>query len=353
MIPDKDPHKQQLMKGFKLEWDRWKSALQKKKIVSIYFGGGTPALIGAPAISEILSWIRESVEFFGSPEITLEANPENITSELMRDYCQAGINRVSIGIQTLDDKLLTLLQRLHSAKKAVDAVYLTAAAGISNISVDLMYDLPGQTLQSWQHTLNEVQKLPITHLSLYNLTIEPHTVFFKYRKILSAQQPDPDVSLAMYQTTVDCLGEYNLQQYEISAFAKPDFYSRHNVGYWVARPFLGLGPSAFSYWDKKRFRNVANLSRYCKALEAGESPIDFEEELDPQAQLRELLTINLRVLAGVDLAIFQARNGILDDDTLATLSFLTKKGLLESIGQNVKLSAQGILLYDTIASELI
>ncbi len=343
------------MQGFKLEWDRLQAALQGKKIVSVYFGGGTPALLGAPAIAEILSWARVLQPFDAVfPEITLEANPENITRKLMLEYAQAGVNRVSIGIQTLDSQLLSLLQRLHGPQKALDAVHATAEAGICNISIDLMYDLPGQTLESWRETLNQARKLPITHLSLYNLTIEPHTVFFKYREKLSGQLPDPETSLRMYQTAVELLGEYGLRQYEISAFAKADLYSRHNVGYWIGRPFLGLGPSAFSYWEKKRFRNIANLNRYCKALEAEESPIDFEELLDPEARLRELLVINLRLLSGVDLNVFQAEKGALDNETLIALSRLKGEGLLEDAAAGrVRLTSQGILFYDAVASELI
>lgn len=354
VLPDKDPFKAQLMEGFRLEWERWLPAMQGKKIATIYFGGGTPALLGAKAIAEIIDLVRQSLPFTSeNPEITIEANPENITFQLMRDYASAGINRVSIGIQTLDNQLLATLQRLHSSDKALDSVRMTADAGIQNISVDLMYDLPGQTLPIWKDTLKEVRELPITHLSLYNLTIEPHTVFFKYQTTLKSQLPDPETSLQMYEMAIEMLAERDLQQYEISAFAKNGMHSEHNVGYWIARPFLGFGPSAFSFWNGRRFRNVANLSRYCKALQHGDSPIDFDEQLDPIASRRELLVIQLRLMSGVNLLTFEQQHGKLDKETYRTLLSLQNRAMLQNVGSHWSLTKRGVLFYDTIASELI
>lgn len=358
VIPDKEPFKQQLIKGLSVEWERSLPLLQGKTISTIYFGGGTPALFGAEAIGEILSWIRHSVSMAdmslsADAEITLEANPENITRDLMEAYRLVGINRISIGIQTLDDELLKVLQRIHGSKKALDAVFLTAEAGISNISVDLMYDLPGQTEKSWKNTLEGIVRLPISHLSLYNLTIEPHTLFFKNKEILAKKIPNEEESLKMYEMAVEELESHGLARYEISAFAKPGYYSRHNVGYWTGRSFLGLGPSAFSYWEGKRFRNVANLSRYTKSLCAGDSPVDFEEELSPFSHVREMLAIQLRLLSGVDLNFFQKIHGTFDDETKQTLVKLETEGLLERINNQIQLTKKGILFYDTVAVELI
>lgn len=354
VIPDKASYKSQFLKGLKLEWDRWLPFFKGKTITSIYFGGGTPALIGPPAISEILSWIKGHVSFTTDPiEITLEANPEDVTRALMSDYARAGINRISIGLQTLDDRLLKILGRIHDSTKGINAVLATAEAGIKNISVDLIYDLPNQTLQSWESSLEGVSKLPISHLSLYNLTIEPHTVFFKYREELEQKLPSHDVSLQMYELAIQMLPISGLEQYEISAFAKNGAYSRHNVGYWIGRPFIGLGPSAFSYWKGKRFRNVANLNRYCRALEQGESPIDFEEKLTPDASLRELLVIQLRLLCGVNMDLFQKQHGEVDEITQKELQRLCKAGLLEKKGAVIKLTHKGVLLYDNVAADLI
>lgn len=354
VLPDKDFFKIQLLEGFGLELDQWAPHLAGKKLVSIYFGGGTPSLFGAGPLNKLLKKIHSHIPFDAERiEITLEANPDLLTRQLMQEYADAGVNRISIGIQTLDDELLKRLGRTHNRSAALDAAYLTSDAGISNVSVDLMYDIPGQTLRSWQNTLVQVSALPITHLSLYNLTIEPQTVFFKYREALRKELPDAESSTQMYRMAQDTFEACGLKQYEISAFARNDLYSRHNVGYWTARPFLGFGPSAFSYWEDRRFRNVANLNRYLKALKEGLSPVDFDEALDPVKRRRELLAIALRLRKGVDCAAFEKQHGALDAATYETLQNLEKGGLIERSGNVIALSQRGILFYDTVAVEII
>ncbi len=349
VLPDKESYKQQLMRGFAQEWHLRSPMLKDKQIATVYFGGGTPALFGPERIAEILRWIPAPLPI----EITLEANPENITMPLMQAYAQAGINRVSIGVQTLDNGLLHTLGRQHHANNAIEAIHLTKAAGIENISIDLMYDLPGQTLHHWHATLSTIEKLPITHLSLYNLTFEPHTVFFKKREVLEKLVPDAENSLKMYEAAITSLNHMGLHQYEISAFAREGCQSKHNVGYWTARPFLGFGPSAYSYWAGKRFRNVAHLNRYCRSLDSNQFPVDFEEQLDADASKRELLAVQLRLLEGVDLLAFEQCHGKLSDDTLRTIADLKLKGYVESLANVLKLTRRGMLFYDSVAVELI
>ena len=353
VVPDKEPSKQDLMEGFEVEWQLRRPFLAGKRIVSIYFGGGTPSLLGPDRIKTILGWIHRDCVLDPDAEMTLEANPENVTLPLMQAYAEAGINRVSIGIQTLDNRLLQTLTRSHNAQKGIQAVCQTVDAGIRNVSIDLMYDLPGQDLSAWQNTLAQAVDLPITHLSLYNLTLEPHTVFFKKQDILRKQIPDEETSLRMYEMAVDMLEKGGLSQYEISAFARDKKMSVHNVGYWTARPFLGFGPSAYSYWNGKRFRNVCNLSKYCKALTAGDSPVDFEEELDPSAKRRELFVVQIRLREGVDLNDFQKKHGSLEKEDFRILDELKAQGLVSLSSNQIRLTRRGILFYDTVASELI
>ncbi len=345
VIPDKDDHKTLLLKGLSTEWELIKHNFVGKKIVSVYFGGGTPALFGPDRIEHLLSLVSNI-----SPdcEITLEANPENITRDLMSAYKQAGINRVSIGVQSLNENLLTVLSREHSAKKAIDAIHGTYEAGIENISIDLMYDLPGQSLKMWENTLLEACRLPIKHLSLYNLTIEPRTVYYKKRDSLEKLLPSHEDSKEMYEMALAKFDDAGLKQYEISAFARDGAYSRHNIGYWQGRPFLGMGPSAFSYWKGKRFRNIENLNKYCKMLENGESPVDFQEDLVADAKVRELLVIGIRILEGVNLDNFPV-----DNSTLQSIESLMQDGFLKKANNQLKLTSKGILFYDTIASQLI
>lgn len=339
VLPDKADLKKKLLESLALEWKQNLSKLNDKNIVSIYFGGGTPSLFGPEAIGEILSWIP----FPESCEITLEANPHEITLPLMQQFAKAGINRVSIGVQSLDDVTLKILGREHSAKKAIESIELTSHAGISNISIDLMYEVPGQTIESWRKTLSH--SLPITHLSLYNLTFEPETVFFKKKKELTPLLPQPEQSLEMLQMAVSHLEKIGLERYEISAFAKKGFQSRHNIGYWTGRPFLGFGPSAFSYWEGKRFRNVAHLNKYAEALAEGRSPVDFEEKLLHPANLHELLAVRLRLLEGVDMRDFPVDPGIFD--------LLEKEQWLEKSEERAKLTEKGLLFYDSVGEAVV
>lgn len=353
VLPDQEPNKDRLLLGFKNEWHLWLPAIKNKKIVSIYFGGGTPSLFGPHRIETLLDIINSQANVASDVEITLEANPDGLSFQMLKDYASAGINRLSIGIQTLDDDLLKLLGRLHNAEMAIRAVDLAAEVGFSRISVDLMYDLPKQKLTHWENTLDRVGKLPISHLSLYNLTIEPHTAFFKKQEALRRLLPDEQMSLRMYEMAMEKLPLAGLEPYEISAFAKNGDFSRHNVGYWTARPFLGFGPSAFSYWEGRRFRNVANLNKYCEALDKNLSPIDFDEQLTPQAQQRELFTVQMRLKEGVNLDIFEKRHGKLDAETIVTIDNLIEQGLIMRDNRRVALTHRGVLFYDTVASELI
>jgi oxygen-independent coproporphyrinogen-3 oxidase len=283
----------------------------------------------------------------------LEANPEDITRSLIESYAALGINRVSIGVQSLDDQLLQAISRQHTAEKAREAVLATRNGGISNISIDLMYDLPGQTPTTWERTFQSILDLPITHLSLYNLEIEPHTVFYKNRAVLQRLLPDSDTSLLLHEMALEILRNDGWNQYEISAFQKKGCHSTHNIGYWTARPFLGFGPSAFSYWGGKRFSAAANLSRYTKALQQGNSPVDFEEELPQTAKRKELLAINLRLLDGVNIIEFERTHGSLDLQTKNTIGRLIAQGLLYQSNGCLALSKRGLFFYDTIAAEII
>ncbi|MCP5507183.1 MAG: radical SAM family heme chaperone HemW [Chlamydiales bacterium] len=352
VVPNQERHQDTYMEGLAIEWRKRLPLITGKRLTTVYFGGGTPSLLGPEKIGKIISWIAEKFPLEGI-EITLEANPENITREQMEAYRNVGINRVSIGVQSFDDRLLLRLGRTHDAQTAINAVNNTYQAGITNISIDLMYELPSQSITSWHRTLSQAALLPITHLSLYNLTIEPQTVFYKYRKDITAQLPDEDVSLKMYEMAIDLLEESGLWQYEISAFARDGQISQHNIGYWTARPFIGLGPSAFSYWEGGRFQNVGNLNKYSSALKEDTFPVDFVEQLQEEAQKCELLAIYLRLRSGICLEKFQEEYGAVNETTLGNIKKLTELGLLEKNDSQLALSKKGVLFYDTVAAEII
>ncbi|NGX59496.1 MAG: Oxygen-independent coproporphyrinogen-III oxidase-like protein [Chlamydiae bacterium] len=340
VVPNKKDHREDFLEALLIECRRILPKIKDHLVTSIYFGGGTPTLLGATAIHILL----ESIPFAPDCEITIEANPEDVTEELMANFKQAGINRVSLGVQSLEDSSLQVLERTHNATKAIEAIMHTKNAGISNISIDLMYELPDQTLKDFEKTLRKLETLPITHLSLYNLTIEPNTAFFKRTLNL----PSPEENLKLLQSATDHLEEMGLKRYEISAFAREGFASHHNTGYWIGRPFFGLGPSAFSYYEGKRFRNIPHLHRYMRALKENRSAVDFVEKLPYPQNVHELLAINLRLLEGVDLNTFD-----LPEATHALLDKLHAENYLKRDGSHCKLTPKGILFYDTVASEII
>jgi len=341
VVPHDIKATQTLLTSLRLEWDLNKHLLQEKQIVSVYFGGGTPFLIGPEAVLEILSWIQPT----STAEITLEANPEDVTLSSIQAFAKAGINRVSLGVQSLDNPLLKFLGRHHSAQQAISAIHTVKEAGISNVSIDLMYEIPQQTLSSWKNTLVQLKPLPITHLSLYNLTLEPQTVFYKKRSELIPQLPSSEESLEMLNLATQTLEKLGLKRYEISAFAKDGFTSCHNTGYWIGRPFLGFGPSAFSFWEGRRYRNICDLKKYSSYLQEGNTPVDFTEQLSPLASLHERLAVKLRMLDGVDLKAFPVNSALYQK--------LQEKGWLHLDQDKARLTDQGLLFYDSVAEEII
>lgn len=347
MLPNQPEIHEDFVKSLLLEWEQKKDQLHNRTLKSIYFGGGTPALLSPQLFEKILS----KLSLNSAIEITLEANPENLNFELLKDFKSLGINRLSLGAQSFDDRLLKILSRTHDSKATLFALSAAEKAGFENISIDLMYDLPNQTREDWLETLKIASNQPITHLSLYNLTIEPETVFFKKRNQLVL--PNQEESLFMYQSAEKILSSAGLIPYEISAFAKPGYYSRHNVGYWTAREFLGLGPSAFSYFNQERFRNVPHYNKYKKALNEGLDPKEEPDHLTADERRKELLAVEIRLRRGVDLTHFQKRHGKLTPETEKSLQELIHKGWVQQKENTIKLTPNGILFYDSVAVELI
>lgn len=336
VIPDRDHGP--FLKALKKEWEMRLPQIEGKEVVSIYFGGGTPSLC-----PEGIEMILKEVE---APEITVETNSEDVTPELMKRLADIGVNRLSIGVQSLNNTLLKHLGRTHTAQKAIDAVHHARAAGIENITIDLMYELPYQTFETWKETVDQASTLPITHLSFYNLTFEPHTIFMKKEKELRPHLPSEDDAAQMLSYACQKFEEMGLYRYEISAFARNGKLSVHNTGYWTGRPFIGYGPSAFSFWEGKRFRNICHMNKYIKRIEERSFPIDFEEKLSPLRSLHEQLAIGLRLRAGITLPSIPT-------STLALLESLQEEGWLTLADGHAKLTEKGFLFYDTVAEKII
>lgn len=323
-------------------------------IVSIYFGGGTPFLWGSSFVGRFLELILRDFSLDKGIEITIEANPETISPKKLLEYRKLGVNRISIGVQSFQNSLLNILSREHSSQRAVSAIEEAYIAGFKNISIDLMYDLPTQNQRDWYSSVNRALCLPISHLSLYNLTFEPKTAFFARRSYWKMFLPSEEQSAFFYEWTIATLTNQKWEQYELSAFTFNGSYSLHNVGYWTGRPFIGMGPSAHSYWRGKRSKNLSSLFRYSQKLRNKLSPVDFSEELSTLERRRELFVIRLRLLLPVSLREFQKEHGPLEENTLKKLGKLIQEEFIHSSSSGkIVLTNKGKRFYDWIASELI
>ena len=268
------------------------------KVDTIYFGGGTPSFFGADGMATILTAIRRAFDVANDAEITFEANPDSVSDKLLRRLRGEGFNRVSLGIQTDDDELLKRLGRPHNYAQAVTAVQRIRKAGYKNVSVDLMYGLPGQTRITWEETLNHVLQLQPDHISCYGLKLEPGTPMYDYKELVGL--PSDDVQADMYLAAVEILRTRGYRQYEISNFAKKGNVSRHNMKYWMGGEYLGFGPDASSDFGGKRFTVVRDLLAYLDGIKNGGRVLEDVQEIPPRERAGEYLMTRLRTTAGID-----------------------------------------------------
>ncbi len=330
-----------------------------EELISVYFGGGTPSLLAVSHFEKILSWVKKrfSKDFENNLEITAEINPKDVSSkEKINDLFSLGINRLSLGVQTFDDALLQLLERNSStSREIIQALDLLSQSKIQNLSIDLLFDIPKQTFSSFEKSLQKIIKWPkIKHLSLYNLVFEPHTPFHVRKPSLQPFLPSEEESFRMLKEATSWLKSHGFIRYEISAFGKKGFFSKHNLGYWTGRPFLGLGPSAFSYLDHKRFQNVSHLENYVQKLSQNLSPISFEEKLTFPENFKERLLIGLRQSDGVDLKSLEEEFlNQAPESLLQNLTMLENENFLSIARGKVLLTEKGKNFYDTVAEKLL
>lgn len=316
-------------------------------ICSIYLGGGTPSQLPIEHLRRIFEALRV-LPISDDAEVTIEINPEDASYQRFQQYKRLGINRASIGVQSLHKLLLRQIGRNHHPQKATEAIELLIDSGIKNISIDLMYDLPSQTKEDFFCSIDLSTSLPITHLSLYNMTIEPKTAFGRKKTEIEKLLPSEEDSYKMLQYACTALQTSGLERYEISAFAKSGYESLHNTRYWQAQPFIGLGPSAFSYFEGARFQNHLNLRRYIEEVNQHLDPIGFYEKLPKEKREREKLAIALRVKKGV-----QLKDYLIDEETKSAISSLLGNGFLSLSEGRLFLSEKGFDFYDHVASSIV
>lgn len=316
---------------------------------SIYMGGGTPSILSPQQLHTIFSTIKANYEIEDGAEITIEANPDDINPEFISTLKQLGINRISLGIQTFKDSILKVLNRRHNGLQAIEAVHLLHENGIENISIDLIYGLPQQTLSNWESDLQTMLQLPITHLSAYALIYEEGTPIERMRKEGQVKEANEELSLAMYELLIQKSAEQGLLQYEISNFAKPGMQAKHNSSYWANKPYLGCGPGAHSYDGQKRRFNLPNLQKYCN----GEH-LYSEELLSQEERFNERIMTALRTRKGLSLNELGNEFGLpFQKVLLKNAQDYLSKGQLVIENDYLRLSQQGIFISDLIISELM
>ena len=273
------------------------------KVDSVYFGGGTPSFFGADGLAVILTTIRRNFDVVPDAEISVECNPDSVSDRLLHRLYAEGFNRVSLGVQSDDDEILKKLGRPHTYAQAATAYQRIRKAGFRNVSIDLMYGLPGQDLQDWQETLDNVLRLNPEHVSCYALKIEEGTPFYDYKEMLNL--PDDETQADMYLAAVEALRSRGFRQYEISNFARKGLYSRHNMKYWTGGEYLGFGPSASSDFAGKRFTLKRDLQEYIAGIRDGGDIMEDLQEIPMRERAGEYLMLRLRTSQGISAAEYE------------------------------------------------
>lgn len=321
-------------------------------IETIYFGGGTPSLLSYEEINSIISSIKQNYKVAANAEITLEANPDDITSDKLNDWKNAGINRLSIGIQSFIERDLKWMNRAHDARQAFDCINLATQAGFDNFSIDLIFGTPGLTDEEWQRNIEAAIKLDVPHISSYALTVEPKTALKKMIGLKKKENINNDAQAVQYAILIKALREAGYEHYEISNFAKPGFRSKHNSSYWQGKKYIGIGPSAHSFNGKMRMWNKANNIYYLKSLE--QNIIPFEKEILTESQrMNEYVMTSLRTMEGMDLNFIEKNFSEKEKTRIENvLSQKIKKENYFIKNNKIILSDEGKLFADAIAVEL-
>ncbi len=324
---------------------------------TVYLGGGTPSLFAPAAIGRLLDAVAARLGLAAEAEVTLEANPGTLTRERLAGYRTAGVNRLSLGAQTFDAALLRTLGRDHTPEDIPAAVEAARAAGVENVSLDLIFGVPGSALADWEHDLSAAIGLAPAHVSAYALTYETATPFHAWRAAGRIVAVDEDTEAAMAEATGALLGAAGYQRYEISSWARPGRESRHNVAYWTGADYLALGAGAHGFSSEprpgRRWVNERQPERWTAAVARDGIGVATEEWLDVTTACADYMVAGLRRTAGVEPAAFERRFGVALDAAFPHLAGLVADGLLERVGAQVRLTPRGLLFADTVAATFV
>ena len=324
--------------------------LKKRPVDTVFIGGGTPSVPECDVMEKLLQGLRDYFLFSADAEVTIEANPGTLTPEKLSIYRKYGINRISIGLQSPNNKELAMLGRIHNYAQFLESFQMARAAGFSNINVDLMFAIPGQSYDGWIENLQTVAALGPEHISAYSLIIEEGTPFFRKKLDL----PDEDTEYRMYEDVAAVLKEYDYHQYEISNYAKAGYECRHNEGYWQRKDYLGLGLGAASLLGMERFSNTADMQEYLKNSSAPEKIRKNRELLTREDEMAEFMFLGLRMTQGVSKKEFQEYFGTAIENIYGeVLKKYKKQGLLLEESGRIFLSREGIHVSNAVMAEFL
>lgn len=344
--------KPEMVEAICLELKARKQELTDETLATIYFGGGTPSLLSLGELNRILYTIRENYKVEEEAEITLEVNPDDIEEEMLKGWKQAGINRLSIGIQSFFQEDLEWMHRAHNSKQAIEGLR-AAAWYFDNITIDLIYGSPGLSHQKWEENVRTVLELGIPHISCYALTVEEKTPLAKMIRESKSVNVDPDLQSEQFLLLMKWMELAGYEHYEISNFAKPGYRSRHNSAYWGSAPgkaikYLGIGPAAHSYNGKQRSWNVSNNAQYIRSTTEGQT-LKETETLDASQEQNEYIMTSLRTMEGTDLSLLSPEE---QERILKISEKFINNGLMRKVGERIQLTKEGKLLADGIAADL-
>lgn len=328
--------------------------IEGERVKTLYLGGGTPSVMPAELIATLITELGNIIDLSHVEEFTIEVNPDDVTRDYISKLRPVGINRVSMGVQSFDDGELQAMGRRHTAQQACEAVRIIQDADITNVSIDLIYGLPGQTLQSWQQNIEQAVKLDVKHISAYNLSYEHGTRLWVMREQGKVQEASDELCVMMHDRLAERLKYASFEHYEISNFARPGYRSRHNSSYWDSTPYLGLGATAHSYDGSTcRRYNPASIKQYINALSQGKTAFT-QENLQWWELHDEEIMVRLRTSDGLDSSLFAQRYGSeVASILLRKVQPFIKQGLLSLNGDKIILTHQGVMMSDHIIRELM
>lgn len=333
------------------ELDLRKDYLERENIETIYFGGGTPSILEGKHIRRLLEKIESQFKISDCPEITLEANPDDLSGSKLAELYNYEINRLSIGIQSFNESHLKYLNRAHTNKEAIDCVETAKKVGFNNITIDLIYGIPFENRDPWPNDITTALNLGVDHISAYCLTIEPQTVFGKWLNQNKIKPIDEELAASHFNYLLETLNNNGFEQYEISNFCKPGSHSKHNTSYWQQKKYLGIGPSAHSFNKESRQFNISNNAKYMKALNSGSIPCEVEILSNTQ-KVNEMMMTGLRTKWGVSLDEIRDLISNWEMQNSSILKDYMQNQYLKLSNNHLIITEKGKLLADEIALNL-